>query len=223
MKPTAPRNLIASRRHQHQTPAIGKKRQFASSPTFTASAASAASATTSTPECEYVFIDEEDDYATEKRKKTAKYQFTKCEYTSIFVWINLIGLILLSIGFVLLLVFCCGSTHSVVESVRDTSPPPTQRLLLQEMSFNLVPNNTDRRRGQSLVLSTRQYHIDYETLLFYTVCCHTQTQFFCSGSSTTESVGISALLLSEEQSLTVSVLHPDVIGARCRLVWRNRK
>ena len=61
--------------------------------------------------------------------------------------------------------------------------------------------------------------LTFERLIRYDVCCTLQAYFVCR--SVLKNIGIEAYVTSERTAI-VNIIHTDMIGAKCVLMWTER-
>ena len=86
--------------------------------------------------------------------------------------------------------------------------------------FTLQPDDGSNGRIQTLQIVAE--HFTVENVLTYDVCCANVSFFVCRTSAGIKNIGVDAYL-SGERSLIVNIIHPDMVGAKCNLLWINRK
>jgi len=91
------------------------------------------------------------------------------------------------------------------------------RVAPHHVSFTLVPAPDSAGKWMKLAA---QPELRFERLLHYDVCCFVQAFFVCR--SATKNLAVEAYV-SETQEVVVHVVHPDMVGARCRFTWVERE
>lgn len=84
-----------------------------------------------------------------------------------------------------------------------------------EVPFTLQPENNNNSRIMTIPLQS----LTFERLIRYDVCCTHQAYFVCR--SVLKNIGVEAYLTSEKNAVVV-VIHPDMVGARCVIMWTER-
>jgi hypothetical protein len=84
-----------------------------------------------------------------------------------------------------------------------------------EVPFTLQPENNNNSRIMTIPLQS----LTFERLIRYDVCCTHQAYFVCR--SALKNIGVEAYLTSEKNAVIV-VIHPDMVGARCVIMWTEK-
>jgi len=82
--------------------------------------------------------------------------------------------------------------------------------------FNLVPDNGTN--GRLMTMDVRQ--MNFAQLLRYDVCCQQGHYYVCRTVS--KNLGIECYLTSESKAV-MHINHPDMVGARCTLMWIEKR
>lgn len=104
-----------------------------------------------------------------------------------------------------------GSSSAIVPVIERN----TRDTLKFEVPFTLQPENNNNSRIMTIPLQS----LTFERLIRYDVCCTHQAYFVCR--SVLKNIGVEAYLTSEKNAVIV-VIHPDMVGARCVIMWTER-
>jgi hypothetical protein len=91
------------------------------------------------------------------------------------------------------------------------------RVAPHHVAFTLVPAPDSAGKWMKL---PPQPELRFERLLHYDVCCFVQAYFLCR--SATKNLAVEAYV-TDAQEVVVHVVHPDMVGARCRFAWAERE
>jgi len=110
-------------------------------------------------------------------------------------------------------------TQAFGASVQPLGPPEVREAggAPRRVAFTLVP--APESAGKWMRLGP-QPAMRFARLLHYDVCCFAKTAFVCR--SATRSLAVEAYI-SDTREVTVHVMHPDMVGARCRLTWTEEE
>lgn len=107
------------------------------------------------------------------------------------------------------------SQTSVVSAIVPVIERNTRDTLKFEVPFTLQPENNNNSRIMTIPLQS----LTFERLIRYDVCCTHQAYFVCR--SVLKNIGVEAYLTSEKNAVIV-VIHPDMVGARCVIMWTEK-
>ena len=82
--------------------------------------------------------------------------------------------------------------------------------------FTLQPDANTNEKIQTLT----NLDILFDQVILYDVCCMHQVYFVCR-TSNVKNIGVDAYLTSNKSAM-VMIIHPDMVGARCVLMWTQR-
>lgn len=108
-----------------------------------------------------------------------------------------------------------GTTQPVI-------PPPNVRMnsVSHEKSFTLIPS--EGSMDKHMVLSP--LILDYDTLQTYDLCCYKKNGYVCR--MVMKNMGVDAVIEKSTEGKIYGLIviqHPDMIGARCKLFWTEKK
>lgn len=83
------------------------------------------------------------------------------------------------------------------------------------VQFILVPDADTGGRLMNMSLKK----VVFDRLLRYDVCCFVQTYFVCR--SVTRNVGVECYF-AQDGTVVVEVNHPNMVGAKCHLIWTEK-
>jgi len=90
--------------------------------------------------------------------------------------------------------------------------------------FNLVPtglvngSGSGSRAGATSIMTLSLPTLEYDAVLHYNICCRQDSAFFCRGISVTKTIGVDGYLTAQK-SAVIMIRHPDMVGARCQMMW----
>jgi hypothetical protein len=84
-----------------------------------------------------------------------------------------------------------------------------------EVAFNLIPDSNTNGRVMNLSLP----QMVFDRLIRYDVCCAIQAYYVCR--AVTRNLGVDCFL-NKDKMAVINILHPDMVGARCTLLWNER-
>ena len=104
-----------------------------------------------------------------------------------------------------------SSSNSIVPIIEKNS----RDTLKFEIPFTLQADANSNGRIMTLPVT----NLTFERLIRYDVCCTHQAYFVCR--SVLKNVGVDAYLTSEK-NVVIIIIHPDMVGARCVVMWTER-
>lgn len=168
-----------------------------------------------------VVVDDDNDHQShiivqKKRQSAVVYKNFRdtfsCFSLSVFVW-----LCLLTLFIVYHLVFAAATSTSrgaaaaalvpVIEAKKDHTR--------WDVPFTIVPD--EGSSGRLMTLPLKQ--LVFDRLVRYDVCCFQQSYFVCRAA--TKNIGVECLIAKDRGAL-INVVHPDMVGARCVLMWSEK-
>lgn len=123
-------------------------------------------------------------------------------------------LALISVIVVWHFVYC--SLGTVVSSPMVPVIETKKDQIKREVNFNLVPS---KEVGSGRIMNLSLPDIEFERVLRYDVCCFQKAYFACR--SITKNLGVDCYLTNEKMAV-IQVFHPDMVGARCTLMWTEK-
>ncbi len=84
-----------------------------------------------------------------------------------------------------------------------------------ELAFNLVPD--EGTKGKLLTVMLPQ--MIFENVIRYDVCCYQSNYYLCR--AITRNLGVDAYL-TKDKTAVIQVIHPDMTGARCTIMWNEK-
>ncbi len=152
--------------------------------------------------------------AASPRKRSIVYKNFRetfsCFSFAIFVWMCILTLLILYhvvFGGFSSAAAARNGLVPVIEAKKDQSR--------YDVPFTLVPDESSKGRVMTLTLK----QMVFERLVRYDVCCFQQSYFLCR--STTKNLGVECLMTKDKTAL-INVIHPDMVGARCTLMWSEK-
>ena len=136
--------------------------------------------------------------------------------------LNFLCIVVLCIGVVIL-----GSSHF---DQRHEMRKATHRLILKETTSQptLYPpihsypfHISSPERTQRIPSRGTLPNMNYDCIIYYTVCCHTSDGDFFVCHSVTKNIGVEAVI-ERGGHATIIVQHSDMYGAQCILKWEQK-
>ena len=159
--------------------------------------------------------DDDDDDALYDSSRTKKYYTTigphsLARRSNMLLYFCFFWLVLLTV--VLVIHFAQRPGHSRLAPVLEVKKESSK----WHVPFNLVPDNGTN--GRIMTLDVRQ--MNFKQLLRYDVCCQQESYYVCRTVS--KNLGIECYLTRENKAV-VHINHPDMVGARCTLMWIEKR
>lgn len=136
-----------------------------------------------------------------------------CFSLGIFVWLSMLTLFI-----VYHLLYAAPAAASSLLARADALVPVIEAKkdhTRWDVPFTLVPD--EGSLGRLMTLPLKQ--LVFDRLVRYDVCCFQQIYFSCR--SATKNLGVECLIAKDRGAL-INVLHPDMVGARCVLMWSEK-
>lgn len=146
-----------------------------------------------------------DSSAMDKMYRDPTGPYTSARYSRFLLYILLIWIIALTVA---MLVMLRKPAIVIPPPVFAEKKDPSK----WHIPFNLVPDNESN--GRLMTLSVPQ--LTFSKLLKYDVCCKKGPLYACRAVS--KNVGVEGYI-SEDGKATMHINHPDMVGARCTLMW----
>lgn len=132
---------------------------------------------------------------------------------------RLITIILLFVfTFAWLLTLTLLHVFSTQTSVVSAIVPVIERNTRDTLKFE-VPFTLQLSDNNSRTMTLPLQNLTFERLIRYDVCCAHQAYFVCR--SVLKNIGVEAYLTSEKNAV-ILLIHPDMVGARCVIMWTER-
>jgi hypothetical protein len=110
------------------------------------------------------------------------------------------------------------STTTTTTSVVSAIAPVIERNARDTLKFE-VPFTLQLSDNNSRTMTLPLQNLTFERLIRYDVCCAHQAYFVCR--SVLKNIGVEAYLTSEKNAV-ILLIHPDMVGARCVIMWTER-
>lgn len=136
----------------------------------------------------------------------------------------LIGAICMSLIWLVVLTIYVAIHAPPPQAAAPTVEAKIQPILEQtkkhfKFPFTLQPDENTSGRIQTVQIVSSNFAM--ENVLMYDLCCTNASFLVCRTLTGIKNIGVDGYL-NGPNSLIVSIIHPDMVGAKCNLFWINK-
>lgn len=107
-----------------------------------------------------------------------------------------------------------GGVVPILDRLRDLSRDPSHF----KFPFTLQPDENTNGRLQTIQITSPD-NFTVDQILSYDVCCMQASFYVCRNLPGIKNIGVDAYFDVINKRLVVQVIHADMVGAKCNLLW----